>query len=68
MKTWITTKIHNHCDQILEIQPNPEFIGIEIYFSEGDLSNTTNAYYIDKDELPVILKKLQEMMDYVSNK
>ena len=65
MKPWIKTEINNHCEQIITIQPTPGFDGIELYFSEDDKSHQTNALYINKEELPVIVKKLQEMMEYV---
>jgi hypothetical protein len=68
MKTWIRTEISNHCEQVITIQPTPEFYGIELYFSEDDKSYITNPLYINKEELPIIVKKLQEMMEYVMDK
>ncbi len=68
MKPWIKTEIHNHCDQTIILQPTPEFDGVELYFCEAAKSHMTNALYIDKDELPVLIKKLQEMMEYVTTK
>lgn len=69
MKPWIATEISNHCEQIMVIQPTPEMNGcIEFYFKEVDGSHQTNALYIDKDELPVLIQKLQEMMEYVTTK
>ena len=65
-KPWITTKVYNHCEQRLLIQPTPSLDGIEIYIQELD-GDSSGAFYIDKQELPVIIKKLQEMMEYVIN-
>ncbi len=67
-KPWIQTKIDNHCEQTITIQPTPEFDGIELYFSEMDDSNETGAFYISKEELPVIIQRLQDMMNYVIEK
>jgi hypothetical protein len=66
MKPWIRIEIDNNCEQIIMIQPTPEFDGIELYFSEADKTNQTNALYINKEELPIIVKKLQEMMEHVT--
>jgi hypothetical protein len=66
MKPWVTTEISNYCEQIIVIQPVPEFNGVELYFKEADGTNMTNPLYINKDELPIIIEKLQEMMNYVN--
>jgi len=63
----VTTEVYNHAEQKLLIQPTPEFDGIEIYIQEL-LNDSSEAFYINKEELPVIIKKLQEMMDYVTTK
>ena len=63
----VTTEVYNHAEQKLLIQPTPEFDGLEIYIQEL-LKDSSEAFYINKDELPVIIKKLQEMMDYVTTK
>ena len=67
MKTWVTTEVHNHCEQKLLIQPTPESDGIEIYIQESDIDSkkTSGAFYINKEELPILVKKLQEMLNYV---
>ena len=64
---WVTTEVYNHAEQKLLIQPTPEFDGLEIYIQEL-LKDSSEAFYINKDELPVIISKLQEMMDYVNKK
>lgn len=71
MKTniYVTTEVYNHAEQKLLIQPTPTFDGIEIYIQEIEGEpHSSGALYINKEELPVIVKKLQEMMDYVTTK
>ena len=64
MKAFVTTEIYCHAEQKLLIQPTPEFDGIEIYIQELDGKNSKGAFYINKEELPIIIQKLQEMMNY----
>ncbi len=69
MKTWTTTEVYNHADQKLLIQPTPEFDGIEMYIREAENDKSSSeAFYINKEELPTIIEKLQEMMNYVTKK
>jgi hypothetical protein len=68
MKPWITTKIQNHCEQVIEITADEAFYSIEFSFSEADGTHMTNPLFIDKDELPVLIQKLQEMMEYITTK
>ncbi len=65
MKTYVRTEVYNHAEQKILIQPTPEFNGIEIYTQEVDGTYCSNAFFIVKEELPVIIDKLQEMMNYV---
>lgn len=67
-KPWITTEIFTHADQKVFIQPTPEFDGIELHITELDGSTSSGALYIVKEELPVIIEKLNQMMDYITNK
>lgn len=67
MKPWITTEIFNEADQKLLIQPTPEFDGIEVYIQDIE-RKSSEAFYIVEKELPVIVEKLQEMMNYVKRK
>ena len=60
--------MNNHCVQKLLIQPIPEFDGIEIYIQELDGKHSSGAFYINKEELPVLIEKMQEMMNYVLTK
>ncbi len=66
MKTWIKTEVYNHCEQLMTIQPNDSFDGLEINVGEVDGSAQYERFYINKEELPIIIQKLQEMMDYVT--
>ena len=68
MKTWIKTEVFNSCEQKLLIQPTPEFNGIEIYIQEIDNSNGSGGFYINQEELPIIIKSLQQLMEYVTSK
>jgi len=67
-KPWIITEVYNNTEQKMLIQPTPEFDGIEIYIQELDTKDLSGAFYINKGELPVIIEKLKEMMNYVENK
>lgn len=66
MKNWITTEIFTQTEQKILIQPTPTFDGIELYTSELDGSHQSGALYINEEELPIIIEKLQEMMNYVT--
>lgn len=67
-KTWITTEIVTDADQLISIQPTPEFDGIEFFFSEGDKTYQSGTLYINKEELPLIIERLNDMMNYVTKK
>jgi hypothetical protein len=68
MKPWIKTEISNSCEQVMIIQPNEAMDGIQLTIGECDLSKVYERFYINKEEMSVIIKKLQEMMEYVTNK
>jgi hypothetical protein len=68
MKPYITTKISLLYDQSLNIQPTDNMDGIQIRAVENDDITTSNFIYLTKDEFPVVIKKLQEMMEYVISK
>jgi hypothetical protein len=68
MKTWIKTEVYNHTEQIMSIEPNEGFDGIQISVGEVDGSEKYERFYINDNELPTIIQKLQEMMDYVTKK
>jgi hypothetical protein len=64
-KPWITTKISLLYDQSLNIQPTDNMDGIQLRALENDGTTTSNFIYLTKDEFPIVIKKLQEMMEYV---
>jgi hypothetical protein len=68
MKPYVTTKISLLYDQSLNIQPTDNMDGIQIRALENDDITTSNFIYLTKDEFPVVIKKLQEMMEYVTSK
>ena len=67
-KPWVTTKISLLCDQSLDIRPTDNMDGIQIRALENDDITTSNFIYLTKDEFPVVIKKLQEMMEYLTRK
>lgn len=67
-KPWITTKISLLYDQSLNIQPTDTMDGIQLQAKELDGITTSNFIYLTKDEFPIVIKKLQEMMEYVTSK
>ena len=68
MKPYVTTKISLLYDQSLNIQPTDNMDGIQIRALENDDITTSNFIYLTKDEFPVVIKKLEEMMEYVTSK
>ena len=68
MKPYVTTKISLLYDQSLNIQPTDNMDGIQIRALENDGTTTSNFIYLTKDEFPVVIKKLEEMMEYVTSK
>lgn len=67
-KPWVTTKISLLYDQSLNIQPTDNMDGIQLQALENDGNTVSNFIYLNKDEFPVVIKKLEEMMEYVTNK
>jgi len=68
-KPYIRTEINIASgDQLLYIQPGVGDGYIEVFFKETENSEESGLIYINKTELPVIIQKLQEMMDYTLEK
>jgi hypothetical protein len=67
-KPWVTTKICLLYDQSLNIQATDNMDGIQIQALENDNITVSNFIYLTKDEFPIVIKKLQEMMEYVTSK
>ncbi len=65
-KTWVINTVLTHAEQRVNIQPTPEFDGIEFWFEEENKTAPSGILYIKKDELPVIFERMQSMMDYVT--
>jgi hypothetical protein len=68
MKPYVTTKISLLYDQSLNIQPTDNMDGIQIRALENDEITTSNFIYLTKDEFPIVIKKLEEMIEYVTSK
>ena len=64
-KLYKTTELYTDAEQILLVQPTPQFDGIEMYIKELDGKNSSGAFYITPEELPHIIDALTEMMNYV---
>ena len=64
-KVWITTEISTELEQDVRIQPTPEFDGITIEFKEAGEGYKGNTLYLDRDTMAALIRKMQEMMDYV---
>ena len=67
-KPYVTTKISLLYDQSLNIQPTDNMDGIQIRALENDDITTSNFIYLTKNEFPIVIKKLEEMMEYVTSK
>ena len=68
MKPWVTIKIQLQCDQSLNISPTDNMDGIQMRALEQDNKTTSNFIYLNKQEFPIVMKKLEEMMEYVTSK
>lgn len=67
-KPWIIIELHNKCEQIIKIEPTPEMDSIQFSVGESDWSSNYERFYLNPEELPVLIEKLQEMMNYVTKK
>lgn len=68
MKNWIKTTITTEWEQNINIEPTPGFDGLTIWFSELDGTYKSPTLLISQKDLPLIVEKLQEMMNYTLNK
>ena len=66
-KVWNKTVIATE-EQNVEIYPNEEFNGIVIEVKELDDKILNGRLYINKDEMELLIIKMQEMMKYVLEK
>jgi hypothetical protein len=68
MKPWIKVEFNTEWEQSIFIQPTPENDGLEIRFSEIDGTHKSPLLSISKNDLPYLIDKMKEMMDYVTSK
>jgi hypothetical protein len=66
-KVWITTTISTE-EQNVGIYPTEEFDGIIIETKELDDKTPNSRLYLNKDEMEILILKMQEMMKYVLEK
>jgi len=66
-KVWTTTTISTQ-EQNVEISPNEGFDGIIIETKELDDKTLNGRMYLNKNEMEVLIIKMQEMMKYVLEK
>lgn len=65
-KPWKKIEITTHADQVVSVQPTPEMDGcIEFFFGELDGTDYSGILYINKEEIPEIIKIMREMIDYL---
>lgn len=67
-KPYVTTKINLIYDQSINICPTDNMDGVRIQALENDEITVSNFIYLTKDEFPIVIKKLEEMMEYVTSK
>ena len=66
-KVWNKTVISTE-EQNVEIYPTEEFDGIIIETKELDDKTLNGRLYLNKDEMELLIIKMQEMMKYVLEK
>lgn len=67
-KIWKLNSLNTQSEQTVNVQPTPEFDGIQMWFTELDGSEESGMLYILSNELPELIERLQSMMDYVTKK
>ena len=66
-KVWNKTVISTE-DQDVSIYPTEQFDGIIVETRELDGDPFTSRLYLNRDEMELLIIKMQEMMNYVSDK
>jgi len=66
-KVWNKTVISTE-DQDVSIYPTEQFDGIIVETRELDGDPFTSRMYLNRDEMELLIIKMQEMMNYVSDK
>jgi len=66
MKPWVKVEMTTKNEQTIVIQPTPDMNGdIELYFGEETKNKTDyGPIYITKDDIPVFIKAMEEMINY----
>ncbi len=67
-KPWVTTRISLIYNQSLNICPTDNMDGVQVQALESDGITISNFIFLTEDEFPIVIKKLQEMMEYVTSK
>ena len=62
-KTVISTEV-----QDIQIYPTPEYDGIVVEIIEVGNNSLMSIMHLDKDEMELLIIKMQEMMEYVLEK
>lgn len=62
-KPYLRVELTTKNEHSLIIQEGAGKAEIEIFFKEGD-EKESGVFYIEKSELPAIIEKLQEVMNY----
>jgi hypothetical protein len=65
MKVWTKTTIATE-EQNVEVYPTEDFQGIIVETKELDESGSSRLY-LNKDEMEILIVKMQEMMKYVKS-
>lgn len=66
MKPWVKVEMTTQSEQTITIQPTPDMKGdIELYFeAETKIKTDYGPIYITKEDIPVFIKAMEEMMNY----
>lgn len=67
-KHWIINTMYNDSEQIIHIQPDEGFDSIMLWFTEIDGSHNSGNLYITKNDLPILISRLQDTMNYINQK
>jgi len=67
-KPWIVLEFYNNCEQKIRIEPTSEMDAIQLNVGEADDKQVYKRFYLNPTELPVLIEKLQKMMNYVTKK
>lgn len=66
-KVWHKTTIYTE-EQNVEIRPTDQFDGIILETKELDDKTVNSRFYLNEDEMEMLILKMREMMNYVKEK